>query len=227
MTSSAADSLAAGTDNKLAIIIRQSIINAWTRGKSHALSCRLFGHGLFNFGIVDFWKHKINSAKLDKGDVFHGVLFKRLEIKNQFESSQKKTKISMISLIAIFMLAVPAHAEELRPSKDFAAGWCAGDDAARKGMLENRNHWRQLLGLPQKSNEEVIKWIYSKPWVGSLAPRRIVQPEGAPQFGPPLIESVDLYVILPPTSALVYTNYGLIICENGIGTPGPAMEKTK
>lgn len=76
--------------------------------------------------------------------------------------------------------------------------YCQGFNYAVKMIMDNRDHWRALLGEPKMSHSDVVKWIYSLPWVDDAthrtAPRRLDQPSGIPQIGPDAIASADLYV---------------------------------
>lgn len=111
--------------------------------------------------------------------------------------------------VAIFFVAFGASplANAAPWSDDYKRGWCAGYGMAVEILNRNRDHWRSLIGAPKMSHDEVIKWIYNRPWIDGptlrTAPRRLDQPEGVPENGPPAVESVDLYMMLSlPLGAL-------------------------
>jgi hypothetical protein len=86
-----------------------------------------------------------------------------------------------------------------QPSRDHQEGFCKGFMYAMQMIERNRDHYRKLLGQPEMTHADVLKWIYSRPWRDSgthrTAPRRMDQPPGEPEVGPPAIESIDLYLM--------------------------------
>ena len=103
-------------------------------------------------------------------------------------------------LVAAFSMA----AMTLSPpagTPDYRSGWCDGFNAAFDQLQHNREHYRSLLMQPKMSPDQVIDWIYARPWIDGptshTAPRTLDQPSGEPQVGPGPIESVDLYLMLP------------------------------
>lgn len=96
---------------------------------------------------------------------------------------------------------------------DNKAGWCTGFNTALEMISRNRDHYRALLGAPKMSQEDVLRWIYSKPWrddaTHRTSPRRLDQPSGTPEIGPPAIESIDLY-LLPAVTGCEVTADGKI-----------------
>ncbi len=98
---------------------------------------------------------------------------------------------------------------------DFEVGWCAGYAAAQQVSMQNRDHWRDLLGLPKRTHDEVIKEIYSRHWIGSMAPRTLDHPNEEPQVGPPLDETVDLYVVVPPLPGFDDESTLTVIIQDG------------
>ncbi len=100
-------------------------------------------------------------------------------------------------------------------SPDFQAGWCAGYMVAQQESIHNRDRWRDLLDLPKMTHDEVIKHIYSHHWIGSMAPRMLDPPDGEPQVGPPIDETVDLYVVLPPMTGFGDNHTVAVIIQDG------------
>lgn len=93
------------------------------------------------------------------------------------------------------------------PSREHQEGYCAGFMAAMAMIQRNRVHYRSLLGRPEQSQAEVLRWIYSRPWrdegAHRTAPRRLEQPPGEAQIGPPAVESIDLYLVPGIVSCVV------------------------
>jgi hypothetical protein len=101
-------------------------------------------------------------------------------------------------------------------SPDYKSGYCQGFTAALEMLRSNRKHYRDLTGQPSMSQEEVLRWIYSRPWLDGTvyrtAPRRIDQPSGRAMIGPPPIESIDLYLI-PAIKGCVLSDAGQVTFE--------------
>lgn len=109
-------------------------------------------------------------------------------------------------MVALIASSVSAEAQSYKSFGPDAAAtqqqkiaWCDGFNQAIEMIKTNRDHYRALLGAPTMSQEEVLLWIYSRPWrddaTHRTAPRRLGQPDGEPQIGPAALESVDLYLI--------------------------------
>lgn len=100
------------------------------------------------------------------------------------------------------------------PPREFQEGYCKGFNDALAMLERNRSHYRRLLGQPDMSQDDVLKWIYSRPWKDSgshrTAPRRLDHPPGEPQVGPPAIESVDLY-LMPGIKSCSVSDDGQIV----------------
>lgn len=95
----------------------------------------------------------------------------------------------------------------------YTEGWCDGYTSSIEQMKRNRMHWRRLLGAQAETSDETLNRIYSKPWTGPLAPRTLSPPPGVPELGPGVIDSADLYLMLPdiPKDAKIHLRNGMII----------------
>lgn len=81
----------------------------------------------------------------------------------------------------------PLKAYALTPSPDEfnsqwspRRAWCEGAKAMVESVERNRDHWRQLLGQPKLTVDQVLRPIYE---------------DGSPTT---VVSSVDLYVVPPP-----------------------------
>lgn len=86
-------------------------------------------------------------------------------------------------------------------NKEYKDGFNAGMKYAAYSSMQNRDHWRRMLekqGIPFHTHKETIDEIYSHNWYGPFAPRRLDYVRGEePKEGPGIVDSVDLYVVLP------------------------------